>query len=216
MNLHVLIVDRCPVVVSGLRTLLTGIAKKIEEAHTGYEAIRLAETLRPTLLILDCSLDDIPSLEVVGQIRQLRHPPHILIYSYQGDPQCFYPMKAAGVTGFLLRTEPREKVICAVETVAKGSPWFSAEMLNEPSLAHAFDDNNPPLLTPRERTVYQGLLEGKSNAAIAAQCQIKEQVVKNYFYRIYKKLGVSSRAEAILKARGTGLVTLAPGMFEQN
>ncbi len=208
MNYQVVIADRYPVVLAGLRAMLTDKAEKATISSNGFEALSLVLTRKPNLLILGCNLTDLPAIQVVRQIRELDLPTHILIYSAHGENGCLQQMLEAGVTGYLLKTEPQEMVLQAVQTVSRGELWLSSCLVAKTFSLRQNKSSISLQFTPREWTVLQSLLVGKSNSMIAGQFCLNEQVVKNYVTRIYRKLGVTTRAGAILKAAQIGLFTL--------
>jgi DNA-binding NarL/FixJ family response regulator len=115
----------------------------------------------------------------------------------------------AGVRGIVGRTESIETLCKCIHVVAAGQIWanneamhFLLEYLSEPAPFRLVDANHMPLLSRRESEVVRWVAEGLTNREIAEKLAISEHTVKNYLFRIFDKLGVSSRIEVILYAFG--------------
>ncbi len=117
-------------------------------------------------------------------------------------------LMGAGVAGYVLKDEATEVVVSAVRTVVRGGTWFSrpvAEKLARMETSEAAQVEVSDL-TDREREILRLMAEGKDNAGIAAELNLAEQTVRNYVSRIYTKLGVDTRVQAVVWARERGLV----------
>ena len=115
----------------------------------------------------------------------------------------------AGVAGYMLKDEATEAVVEAIRTIMRGASWFSHTVVEK--LISTRTSSDPLLqLTERERQVLEHLAHGYSNALIAQKLHLAEQTVRNYLSRIYRKLNVSNRTQAIIWARGRGLVQKQP------
>lgn len=202
---RVLIADSQPVVIAGLHSMLRSVARKIDDAKEGCEVLSLVHTLQPNLVILGCNLPDLPATQVVRQIRHHNLSTLVLIYSHTEETDFAQQMIEAGATGYLLKTEPREIVLQAVRSVSRGEAWLSPSFSTNFYPRFSLENGNTAQFTNREKTILKGLWEGKSNHSIAAQYGLTEQTVKNNLTRIYKKLEVSSRLEAIVKVAHLGL-----------
>ncbi len=115
---------------------------------------------------------------------------------------------AGGALGYVLKDEVPEIVVRAIRTVMRGDTWFSRSIVEKMA---RWDIEQPvlagkPSLTDAERKILVMMAQGWDNSRIAATLSLARQTVRNYTSRIYNKLGVSSRAEAIVWAREHGLV----------
>lgn len=198
---NIVIAHHHPVVQEGLHTMLADIAKEIYSVWNENEAIKKVFATSPSVLILGCNLPN--AIQVVETLKQHMLKTNILVYSPCGELQCLYKMVQRGVTGYALQTEPKETLLRAIELVSNSKPWYSPCLI--PKLI-SMNNNAFPEFTRSEWGVLHRVLKGQSNHTIAVQLCLNEQVVKNYTSRIYKKLGVRSRAEAIVKASQMGLL----------
>lgn len=113
-----------------------------------------------------------------------------------------------GAAGYILKDDPQESLIQAIKIAARGQQWFSprimdllikAEKWQKPHTLHQ--------LTEREKDVLRLLVKGRRNAEIAAELTLTEQTIKNYVRRIYNKLGVNTRVEAVRQTMKQNLLS---------
>ncbi len=199
--LRVLIADDHPVVRSGIRNELTRHAdiEIIGEAVDGDEALRLAQTLQPDVLLLDINMPGLKAVEVMRQLKRLPAAPRILVLTAYGDEENVLGMLKAGATGYLLKDEDPAAIVDGVRAVAQGRPWLSAAV-SQVLVRHTVGEEEPSpegKLSERERAVLRLLARGYSNAQIAAGLGIAERTVRHHLHNLYDKLGVKGRGEAI-------------------
>jgi DNA-binding NarL/FixJ family response regulator len=205
--IQVLLADDHPLVRAGIRATLATEPDLVPvgEAANGYEVQRLCRDLQPDVLVLDLSMPGPPPLAVVAYLREHCPAVSVLILTAYDDDAYVQGLAAAGVAGYVLKDEAPETVVHAIRTVKEGGTWFGrpvAAKLARPSS----DGLATEKLTARERQILELLGRGWDNARIAAECQLREQTVRNYISRIYTKVGVQSRAEALVWAREQGLL----------
>ncbi len=215
--IRVLLADDHPVMRSGLRHLLekSGEIEVVGEAATGAEALELAGSRAPDLLLLDMELPDLQGTQVARQVQQ-RHPQvKILALSAHADPLYIRGVLEAGAAGYLLKDEAPEMILEAIRGVARGDQgWvsraiaaqMSAWVVSGPSGRAAGGQPGAPHLTRREEEVLRLVVAGKTNQAIALELAIHEKTVEKYMGSIFSKLNVNSRVEAAVHAVRTGLV----------
>ena len=133
MSIRILLVDDHIGVRQGIRKALEsgpGL-QVIAEASDGAEAIRMAEQVQPDVILLDCKLPDISGLDVAQEIKSRNLPSRILAMSAYKDEEYVWGMLASGAKGYVLKEEALEKVICAVQAVARGEEWYSEGVMDK-------------------------------------------------------------------------------------
>lgn len=210
--LRVLIADDHPLFRSGMRALLTADpeAEVIGEAATGEEAIALAESLQPDVILMDVQMPGGGGIEAIRRI--LHTSPHIrilVVTMYDDDHSVFMAMRA-GARGYLLKGASPDEVLRAIQAVGSGEAIFSPAIATR--LIDFFANLRPtvlpgalPELTEREREILTLIAQGQINAAIARQLGLSAKTVSNYVSNIFSKLQVADRAQAVLRARQAGL-----------
>ena len=210
--IKILIADDHPVVREGLAAMLSREPDidVVGEAADGQEAVECAGSLTPDIILMDLQM---PRLGGVDAIRRLRaeHPAvRAIILTTYNDDDSIYDGIAAGARGYLLKDAPRDELFRAVRTVARGEsllqPAVATKLLDRFSRTKA----EPPeeLLTGRELAVLRLLARGTPNKEIGTALHISESTVKTHIARIFHKLGVDDRTEAVTTALARGIITL--------
>jgi DNA-binding NarL/FixJ family response regulator len=198
---RVLICDDHEVVREGLRGLIgrqTGMSV-VGEAGTMAEAIQVAASSRPDVVIMDVRLPDGSGVEACRSIREANPDVKVIMLTSYADDEALFASIIAGASGYLLKQTRGQAVVDAVIAVAAGrsllDPDVTGKVLERLRETRAED---PALasLTEQERKVMSGLAEGKTNREIGETMFLSEKTVKNYVSRILDKLGLSRRAEA--------------------
>ncbi|GLW98992.1 DNA-binding response regulator [Microtetraspora sp. NBRC 16547] len=187
----------------GLRGMFDHVAdiEVVAEASDGFEALVMARRARPHVVLMDLRM---PGLDGVGAIQRLRvdHPEIkvIVLTTYDTDADVTRAM-AAGVAGYLLKDAPREELHRAVRTAAAGGAVLA------PSIASALIER-PSTQGPsrRELEVLRLVARGSANKEIARALLISETTVKTHLKHVFAKLGVDSRAAAVVVAMERGLI----------
>lgn len=206
--ISVLIADDNPVVRRGLVSLLEADTRLrvVGEAADGKEAVRLAERHKPDVVLLDVRM---PVMDGVAAAALISGYSPVLMLTYTEDPGIVKGAIRAGASGYLVHgLFTTEQLVAAVVDVAAGRPALSPVVT--PVLLDAVraepasvDDTVRKNLTARERDIIGLLAEGCSNADIAGRLFLAEKTVKNNLNRIYAKLSVTSRGEAVARWLGT-------------
>lgn len=210
-SLHVLIADDHPIFRNGMRALLTSVPdiEVVGEATTGDEAVNLACTLQPDVILMDLQMPGgISGIEATRGI--LDTSPHIrilVVTMFEDDDSVFAALRA-GARGYLLKGASPNEMVRAIQAVASGEAIFS------PTIAQRLIDffASPrqktvpifPDLTDREREILTLIVQGHSNQEIAAHLVLSLKTVRNHVSNIFSKLQVADRAQAILLAREAG------------
>ena len=207
--IHIVLADDHPVVRRGIRDMLERVVdiSVVGEASTGEEALRLADELKPDVLLLDMELPDIKGVEVAQQLKQAGSPVKILVLSAHDDPLYIRELLELGAAGYLVKEEAPETIIEAVRGVAHGEQgWVSRRIAAQMVSWMRGEETGEIKLTPREMDVLRLVVEGKTNQNIGVLLGISEKTVEKYLYAIFTKLEVTSRVEAAVYAVREGLV----------
>ncbi|HVE76668.1 MAG TPA: response regulator transcription factor [Actinomycetota bacterium] len=177
--------------------------------QSGEEIVDLANTKDPDVILMDLNLEGMDGVEATRQI--VAHNPRakILVLSMHDSQETVTQAIAAGVSGFLPKSIDHAELITAVKAVASGAGFLHPK-ITRPLLERVGNLANEAMdrdrLTEREMSVLEELAEGKSSRAIAEGLHIAEETVKTHLARIYRKLGVSDRVQAVALAIRKGLV----------
>ena len=211
--IRILIVDDHPIVRQGLGTVLDQEAdlSVVGQAVNGLEAVAKARELLPDIILMDLQMPEMDGVEAIEQILGEKLQTGIIILTtYDTDEYLFRGIEA-GARGYLLKDSPPEEVVKAIRTVRQG------ESLIQPSVASKLLDRlgqlscNPApetTLSRREIEVLQVMATGAANKQIASDLNIGQSTVKTHIVRIFNKLGVNGRTEAVAEAVKKGIIKL--------
>jgi DNA-binding NarL/FixJ family response regulator len=186
-------------------------------AANGTEAVSLARKLTPDVVLMDVRMPVMDGLEATRQIF-ISHPaaerPRVLILTTFDLDEYVYEALRAGASGFLLKDAPGQELVHAVQVVARGDALL-APSITKRLIAEFAARREPPLgkpqsldeLTARELDVLRLIARGMSNAEISKTLSIAEQTTKTHVGRILMKLHLRDRAQAVVFAYESGLVS---------
>ena len=206
---HILLADPHPLVCIGFRALLASSRqfKLLDVVTAGDTVQQHCREYQPNLLLLDPALPGPSTVEIITAVQTHCPTTRVLILTSCDDEATVRSLLAAGIAGYLLKDEAPEVLMQALERVAQGGTWFSQAIMAH--LVHGqpdgMDHTAVTELTRREQQILCLLGYGWNNARIATELQLAEQTVRNYTRQIYSKLGVHSRAEAIIWVRERGI-----------
>ena len=217
MTVRVLLVDDQALVRAGFRMILGAEDDLcvVGEAEDGDDAVRLARSLRPDVVLMDIQM---PRLDGVEATRQIVAEPGtdtrvVILTTFERDEYIFEALRV-GASGFLLKNAPPEELLHAVRMVADGnallSPSVTRRVIEQyatttPVSKHVKDSLAG--LTDREREVLCSLASGKSNAEVATTLYVSEGTIKTHVSHILTKLALRDRMQAVVFAYESGLVT---------
>lgn len=202
-RLRLVLADDHQILRQGLRQLLETRPEIdiVGEAANGEEAVLLALSQKPDVLLMDVNMPKLNGVEASKAILTAWPQANILMLTNQDDPQVVKKAMHLDIRGFLLKDVPLDTLVKAIYKAKAGQQIPLETELAERVAAHGKPTQNliEPL-TEREIEVLQALAQGQSNAQIAAMLSLSPKTVHNHLYNIYGKLGVSTRAEAIVWA----------------
>ncbi len=208
MPVRVLIADDHSVVRQGLRMFLAldPDLQVVGEAADGAEAVRLARTLHPDVVLMDLLMPGTDGITAIGEIRGAPPAPEVLALTSMLEDCAVVGAVRAGAIGYLLKDTQAEQLCSAIKGAARGevqlAPELAARLVRE-----ARPSAGSEQLTARETDVLQAIALGLTNRQIRRRLQIGERTVKTHVSHLLAKLGLESRTQAALHAVRMGLVT---------
>ena len=211
--IRIILADDHPVVRFGLRAALAAAdgLLVVAEAERGDTVLALVELHRPQVLLLNIRMTGLNGIEVAERIRIRGQDVKILAFTSRDDEETIHAALRAGMVGYLLKTASLEQIIQSIRDVAEGRSAFSAEIAKKAQLSSRAA--SPDMLSPRELEVLNLAGKGYTNKAIALQLKISNRTVQTHLTRVYHKLDVASRTEAVMRAIAYGWIA-APDFYE--
>ena len=211
--IRVLIVDDHALFREGIRQVLTVAAgfEVVGEAAGGVEALVLLDRQAPDVVLLDISMPGTSGLEVTAAIRDRPSPPRVLMLSVHDHPEYVVQSIRAGANGYLRKDTSPSELRAAVQAVARGEEFFSPAVAGRLAEAARSGGSNEQgerlaLLTPREREVLSGIVNGDTNKEIAAALGISVRTVETHRESVMRKLQIRSVAGLTRFAVDCGLI----------
>ena len=218
MPIRVLVADDHAIVRLGVRKLIEllggGEIAVVGDVADGESLLEAVQSLSPDVLLLDIIMPGLDPVEHARRVVDLPNGPRVLMLTNHDRDDYVLPLLAAGISGYLLKDEIPDAIVQAIRAVAAGGTWFSqriAGIIARSTFTPAPDVepiSGMPTLTPREWEILQHLAQGQSNSDIAEQLSLSKATVQNYVSNIYAKLGIETRAEAMLYAMRNKLVDI--------
>ena len=216
--LRVVIADDQALVRTGFRMILAadGI-EVVGEAADGVQAVAEVRRTRPDVVLMDIRMPELDGLEATRRIlgSSVAEAPRVIILTTFDLDQYVYAALTAGASGFLLKDVTPEQLVAAVRLVRSGDALLAPTITRRLVERFATRDPSPSVrgdlaaLTPRELEVLKSLGRGLSNAELAEEFQLSEATVKTHVARILSKLQLRDRAQAVVVAYESGLITPA-------
>ncbi len=218
MSVRVLIADDQQLVRTGFAMILSTDSEIeiVAEATNGHEAVKLATSLAPEVVLMDIQMPGLNGIEatrrIVGDARTAAT--RVLILTTFDLDEYVYDALRAGAAGFLLKDTPPEQLVAAVRTANHGDALLAPSVTRR--LIEEFTQARQPApeaaaqleqLSPREAEVFMLLARGLTNHEIAAELVVGENTVKTHVARILTKLSLRDRVQAVVLAYEAGVVT---------
>lgn len=205
--IRVLIADDQRVVRDGL-SMLVGLIDGVEvigTARDGTEAVELAQSGHPHVVLMDLRMPRMEGAEATRAIRSALPETHVLILTTYADDESLFPALQAGARGYLTKDASAEEIEQAIRALVAGQTHLDpaiqqrlvAAVLDETPLPASESRPLPDSLTPREAEVLKLIAEGRSNAEIAETLVVSPATVKTHVNRIFYKTGARDRAQAV-------------------
>ncbi len=204
MTIRVVIADDHRVVRDGLRYLLSQEpdVEVVGEAEDGLQALRVAASTVPDVLLLDLYMPELDGHGVLAALAGASHQPAVVVLTSATDDEDLVRAVRAGACSYLLKTAAAEEVIASIRAVAPGGVNLAPDVLVRLTRAVRSPPLPDPLepLSPREREVLELIALGRSNRQIAEELTISEQTVKSHVSSILTKLDLQDRVQAAIFA----------------
>lgn len=214
-QITVLLAEDHSIVRQGLCALLVadGSFKMAGEARNGREAVEMAKTLRPDVILMDIAMPMLNGLEATRQILAANPAAKIIVLSAHSDDAYLESMNEAGVAGFLEKQTSAEILTQAIREVANGKTFFSPSITrrlrddqNKPRDRDGILKANSSRLTARESEVLQLVAEGSSNKQTAAELGISIKTVEKHRQHLMDKLKIHETAGLTRYAIAAGII----------
>jgi DNA-binding NarL/FixJ family response regulator len=213
--IRLLIADDHTLFREGLRAIL-GAQSEIEivgEAGTGTQAVSLAATHLPDIILMDIQMPEMNGIAATEKIMDANPHIGIIVLTMLEDDDSVFAAMRAGARGYVLKGADKAEMLRAIHAVAQGEalfgPAIAKRLVHFFSAVGAMKNLAPPRafpeLTERENQVLDLIARGYNNAEIADQLVLSPKTVSNHISNIFSKLQVADRAQAIVQARRAGL-----------
>jgi len=213
VSIRLLLADDHRMLREGLRrSMIDQGFDVVGEARDGDEAIRLAEELRPEVILMDVTMPEVDGVEATRQIRASFPEIKIVMLTMHADQEVLTSAIRAGASGYLVKDCSTEEIASAVRMAFSGetalSPQLAASMLDEVRRLDSPNRDEDRIVTRREEEVLQLIADGCSTPEVAEKLYISQKTVKNHLASIYQKLDARDRTQAVLQAVRMGIVSL--------
>jgi two-component system, NarL family, response regulator LiaR len=212
-TVRLLIADDHAIVREGLRTLISNEPgmELVGEAANGVEAVALARTLRPDVVLMDLKMPLKSGLEAIGEIKQENPDIRILVLTSFAEEDQVFPAIRAGALGYLLKDTSPQQLLQAIYDVYRGEsslhPSIALKLIRELNQPSDLPPAEQPL-TEREVMVLKLVAQGLNNQEIAERLVITEWTVRTHVRNILGKLHLANRTQATLYALREGIAHL--------
>lgn len=213
MTISVLIADDHALVRKGIRAILAADNELeiIGEAADGLEAVKLAEAMRPNILVLDLIMPNLNGLDALRIIQQRSPCTRVVMLSMYADSAYVLEALRCGASGYVLKGGQARELLDAVRAVAAGHSYFSPKLAqyrghHNTEMAPSAGIDPHDMLTPREREVLQQAAEGRTCREIGASLHISERTAEMHRSHLMRKLGLKTQTELVRYALHRGLL----------
>jgi DNA-binding NarL/FixJ family response regulator len=206
-KINILIVDDHPVVLAGLKALLTdhSFTETLHGAINGEQALQCIHQYDIDVVLLDINLPDTNGIEVAKKMIHLKPTLKIIGMSTLADYSHISRFIQSGASGYMIKNASADEIIECIETVLQGQKYFSREVQSIIS-SHMFTSVQVPKLTRREKEIIERIANGESNAQIAETLFLSPLTVDTHRKNLLAKFEVSNTVLLLKKAKEYGLL----------
>lgn len=203
--IRVALVDDHALVRDGIKALLAVMPplEVVGEAESGADAIEMVGRCQPDLLLVDISLRDMNGLELTRVLRSQYPSLKVLVLSMYDNNEYVSESVRAGASGYVLKNSPSREIIAAIEAIASGGTFYSAEIAQR-LIADKNTDNE---LTPRESQVLYKMAQELNNKEMARELDISVRTVETHRLSIRRKLNIDKPAALVKYAIDHGIIS---------
>src|SRR5450830_1189927 len=203
--IRVALVDDHSLVRDGIKALLAIMPalEVVGEAESGAEALEMVRRCQPDLLLVDIGLKDMNGLELTRVLSKTYPLLKILVLSMYDNTEYVSESVRSGASGYVLKNSPSREIIAAIEAVASGGTFYSAEIARKLAADRPTDNE----LTPRESQVLCKMVQGLNNKEMARELDISVRTVETHRLSIRRKLNIDKPAALLNYAIERGLIS---------
>lgn len=209
---NILLLEDLPEIRAWLRKLVLQVFpdSQISESARVHDAVSLVSAVKFDLALVDLGLPDGSGVDVVTKLRDVQPEAQSVVVTIHDDDEHLFPALQAGAFGYILKEQPRELITEQLQRISQGEPPLSPSIARR-VMAHFASQRRPQnalpnvSLTDRESEVLLRVAKGYTLPEIGVQLGLSRHTIADYVKQIYRKLNVSSRAEAALEAQRLGL-----------
>ncbi|MEW6156745.1 MAG: response regulator transcription factor [Verrucomicrobiota bacterium] len=176
------------------------IYELVGEAKDGAEAWELIESLQPDVAVVDLSMPEARGIELIERAREKSLATKFILLTMHTHDSLVREAMRAGASGCVVKDDAFEDLESAIEEALAGS-FFASRSLGW----SARDEEAPGLLSPREKQILRGIIEGRTNKELAEICQVSIKTIETHRLRMMKKLGAHNTADIVRKGLEMGL-----------
>ncbi len=210
---NILLLEDLPEILVWLRKLVLQVfpTAQISESSRVHDAIEMVQAVKFDLALVDLGLPDGSGVDVVTKLRDVQPDALSVVVTIHDDDEHLFPALQAGAFGYILKEQARELITEQLQRISQGEPPLSPSIARR-VMKHFSEQAKPQLnampmvsLTDRESEVLLRVAKGYTLPEIGVQLGLSRHTIADYVKQIYRKLNVSSRAEAALEAQRMGL-----------
>lgn len=215
---RLLVIDDHPLFREGLKSIISRDPRYAvaAEAGSGAEAVQLARSVKPEIILLDISLPDASGLDLISQFKSVLPAAHIVVVSMHAKLDLIAAAFKAGAEAYLVKESTAERLLQALDAVTRGqqyldsfiSPKVVQKLLEFSTRRAQMTDSAYGTLTQREQQIMRLLADGWTSSAIAGKLFITRKTVENHRANIMSKLGLKNLADLVRYAARLGLIDL--------